>query len=88
MDFETATVALPLAPGTRVRFTTPYGTNAGTHEGVIVRRMVPNPSGFIALFGLQGAHYQVRHPVPRWGYDHTAVVLPDMIVAVLAEVPA
>ena len=68
--------ALPLRPGARVRFTTPYGLDAGTYEGEIIARMVPNQFGFAP----NGApHYEVRTYCGHDGRNRNFAVEPQMI---------
>jgi len=73
---------LVLPVGTRIRFHTDYGLDAGTYEGEIVARMVATPNGFISGFA---GHYEVKTYLP---HDHTTrnlIVVPSMIQHVLTD---
>jgi hypothetical protein len=76
--------------GTRIRFTTQYGGLPGTWHGTIVHRMVPNPNGFLALYGWTEAdyHYEVSVFLVTSGADETVIVKPAMIERVWRVPPA
>lgn len=63
-------------PGERIKFTTPYGSNPGTHTGTVLHRMAP--CGFLSGLGFSG-HYEVAVFIPYWGRTYTMVVTDEMI---------
>ena len=82
-----ADAELPLPVGTRIRFTTEYGSNPGTHDGRIIRRMVPTPGNFAdgMTGGMLATHYEVEIFLPAHGQSETVIVPPSAVEQVLDD---
>jgi hypothetical protein len=64
--------------GEIIKFETRFGLNPGTHEGKILRALIPNQT--IICNPAHTLIYEVSVFLPHWGYTTKILCLPDQII--------